>query len=50
LYNSKSLQGLSRRKSLLWGVTRTKRGSNMSSKENCGEMEELRAQLKDMDR
>jgi len=34
---------LSGRKTLLSGDTRTKGGSNMSSKENCGEVEELRA-------
>jgi len=34
---------LSGRKTLLWGVTRTKERSNMSSKENCSEVEELRA-------
>jgi len=39
---------LSGRKTLLWEVTRTKGGSNMGSEENCGEVEELKAQLKDM--
>jgi len=33
---------LSERKTLLSGDTRTKGGSNMSSKGNCGEVEELK--------